>query len=212
MSGHEQAQEQVQEPIQEPIQEQPAAPSEQPAPPSDTHSVALMQQITVEMPKQGFHVVDRNRWERIERRVLRLGRRTIDWLAAGWAFFGVAVSAGIALLVLPHATTRSDAISPFVRPALWAAMIAGALLWVVFAAFHFSERRESNENAFDICNEMRIARGADELPPPDAWWNLRSRRRRTQAVASQPTGKLREDGEVGMELDTASPAHPERKE
>jgi hypothetical protein len=141
---------------------------------SDKQVIDLTQTLTVEMPAKGVHVIEKPRWDRIERRVMEeLGGRSIDWLATGWAFFGMAVAAGVALLVLPEATPQGTHLSAVVRPTLWAVLIAGAVLWVVFTVFYFSSSKRSVANAHDICNEMRVARGADEEPSPKgAIWKL----------------------------------------
>ena len=157
--------------------------------PPEQETVALTQQVTVDMPRRGSYAVDKDRWERIERRVEELGRRSsFDWLAAGWAFFGAGLSAAIALLVLPHATTKGEHLAGAVRPILWTVTVGCAVLWFVFVVVHFSTGERGGFDAHDVRNELRVARGADELQRPRPWWrNLRKERR---AVGEQDTIEL----------------------
>jgi hypothetical protein len=140
------------------------------------HSIEFKQTFVAEVKPRTVDLVDRLVCEQIEERIVtELGGKDFDWLSAGWAFLGVAAAAGVALLVLPHATVHDAAhpseFSPSVKPALWAAVICGGILFAVFTAMHFSTTKKDSTSARGIVNQLRAARGENEpLAPKAHWW------------------------------------------
>lgn len=101
-------------------------------------------------------MVEDAQWERIQRRVDRLEKqRGINWLlTAASTVAGIGASALLALLVLPHATTKQTELAAGVRPTLWAVGIGGLVLGVLLVATYFAMHSQREKQTADICDEM----------------------------------------------------------
>ena len=107
----------------------------------------------------GF-MVDDLQWDRIKRRVGQIeGAPAPEWLLtlASMAF-AIGVSAWIALLVLPHATTDSTHLATGVRPALIASGASGVILGLILAAVYRYERGRQSGKKGDLQDEMDTIR------------------------------------------------------
>ena len=107
-------------------------------------------------------MVETVQWVRIRRRVGEIeASHAPEWLL-GLATLaaGIASSAGIALLVLPHATkvpagaSSESVVEPGTRPALLAALIAGAILAIVLGALYKREHDKHAGKKTDLQDEM----------------------------------------------------------
>jgi hypothetical protein len=107
-------------------------------------------------------MVETVQWKRIRRRVGKIeASHAPEWLL-GLATLaaGIAASAGIALLVLPHATkapvgaSSESVIEPGTRPALFAALIGGAILAMALGALYKREHDKHSGEETDLQDEM----------------------------------------------------------
>jgi hypothetical protein len=107
-------------------------------------------------------MVEKVQWKRIRRRVGHIeASHAPEWLL-GLATLaaGVAASAGIALLVLPHATNTpagdpsESVIASGTRPALWAALIAGIILASALGGLYRREHKKHSGDKTDLQDEM----------------------------------------------------------
>jgi hypothetical protein len=133
---------------------------------------------------EGF-MVEKVQWTRIRKRVGQIeASHAPEWLL-GLATLaaGVAASAGIAVLVLPHATetppglSSESIIASGTRPALWAALIAGVILAAALGALYWREHKKHSGEKTDLQDEMDTiekaweqsvaARSADDDPGQD---------------------------------------------
>ena len=73
------------------------------------------------------------------------------WLAAAFAFLGIAASAILAFYVLPH---QAVGLQPGTRGVLLTIGIAGLVLTVLSFIAHRSTRKRVQTTAQDICDEM----------------------------------------------------------
>ena len=107
-------------------------------------------------PRPKAFMVEVTQWERIQRRINDLEKqRGIGWLLPlATTIFGVAASAGLALLVLPSTTTAEGELASGVKPTLWAVGIGGFVLaGALVLAWNFL-RKDREDRVSDICNEM----------------------------------------------------------
>jgi len=107
-------------------------------------------------------MVETVQWKRIRRRVGKIeASHAPEWLL-GFATLaaGIAASAGIALLVLPHATkapvgaSSESVIEPGTRPALFAALVGGAILAMALGALYKREHDKHSGEKTDLQDEM----------------------------------------------------------
>lgn len=107
-------------------------------------------------------MVETVQWKRIRRRVGEVETsRAPEWLLGlATLVAGIAASAGIALLVLPHATkaplgaSSESIIEPGTRPALFATLIAGAIVALVLGALYKREHDKHSGEKTDLQDEM----------------------------------------------------------
>lgn len=107
-------------------------------------------------------MVETVQWKRIRKRVGQIeASRAPEWLL-GLATLaaGIAASAAIALLVLPHATkapagvSAESVIAPGTRPTLFAALIGGALLAAALGVLYKREHDKHAGEKTDLQDEM----------------------------------------------------------
>lgn len=121
------------------------------------------QQLTVPDTREPGVTLRRAFCERLEARITGLGdARSSHWLSAVWGFLGVAVSAVLAVLVLPPHT---EGLGAGVRPSLWAMTIAAAVIALVCLVGHFASRAQRAGQAADIVRELHMHMDVAEDPP-----------------------------------------------
>jgi hypothetical protein len=133
------------------------SPQEIPAEKSNVWSSGLGKEYEVLQSKTRAFMVEDAQWDRLKGRVTALeSRGGIEWLIAGATMlFGIAASAGLALVALPNATQNdSGELAPFVRPTLWAVLIGGALLALTMLLLWLHYKDDESKTAKDICSEM----------------------------------------------------------
>jgi hypothetical protein len=110
----------------------------------------------IPQPKAKAFMIEDAQWNRIRERVASLEAKAgIDWLIAiATMLGGIAVSAGLALIALPKATTEPGELAPFVRPTLFAVLIGGGIMAAALAVLWRHFRNEETAIASDICDEM----------------------------------------------------------
>lgn len=150
------------------------APPKAPSDAGSPWSTGLGKEYDVPQSKPRAFMVEDAQWERIRGRVAALeAKGGTDWLIAGATMvFGIAASAGLALLALPSATRGSGEFAPFVRPTLWAVFISGAGLGVVMSLLWLHVKAYATKTASDICSEMNTIQ--------EAW------KERKSSVAAEP--------------------------
>ncbi len=139
-----------------------APPGKEMQPPERSSYRPFGKEYEIPQPKTKAFMVEDAQWERIRERVASLEAKAgIDWLIAMATMLGgIAVSACLALIALPKATTKPEKLAPFVRPTLWVVFVGAGLLAIVMAALWRHFRAEETDIASDICDEMNTIQEA----------------------------------------------------